>query len=134
MLYVHQSHLSQRRYKYTLTAGMNLQTDEIQQNFLSDPNDPNIIYINHINYKDTRQYYLNLNLPLQLTTWWEANANLTYVAWEQRVAADAPLRLYHMVTTYASTTFTLPAKFYIDLSWSYHNRIKSLQQSHSLSA
>lgn len=111
-------------YKYTLTAGMNLQTDEIQQNFLSDPNDPNIIYINHINYKDTRQYYLNLNLPLQLTKWWEANANLTYVAWEQRVAADAPLRLYHMVTTYASTTFSLPAKFYIDLSWSYHNRIK----------
>lgn len=111
-------------YKYTLTAGVNLQTDEIQQNFLSDPNDPNIIYINHINYKDTRQYYLNLNLPLQLTKWWEANANLTYVAWEQRVAVDAPLRLYHMVTTYASTTFTLPAKFYIDLSWSYHNRIR----------
>ena len=111
-------------YKYTLSAGVNIQTDEIQQNFLSDPNDPNIIYINHINYKDTKQFYLNLNTPLQLTKWWEANANLTYVAWEQRVNAAAPARLHHMLQTYASTTFTLPAKFYIDLSWSYHNRIR----------
>ncbi len=110
-------------HKYTLTAGINLQTDEIQQNFLSDPNDPNIIYINHINYKDTRQYYLNLNTPLQLTKWWEANANLTYVAWKQRVSVDAPIKLHHMLSTYASTTFTLPAKFYIDLAWNYHNRI-----------
>lgn len=110
-------------YKYTLTAGFSLQTDEIQQNFLTDPNDPNIIYINHINYKDTRQYYLNLNAPMQLTKWWEANANLTYVAWEQRATTTSPLKLYHMLMTYASTTFTLPAKFYIDLSWNYHNRI-----------
>lgn len=111
-------------YKYTLSAGVTLQTDEIQQNFMSDPNDPNIIYINHINYKDTKQYYVNLNAPLQLTKWWEANVNLTYVAWEQRVTIDAPVRLHHMLMTYASTTFTLPAKFYIDLSWNYHNRIR----------
>ena len=111
-------------YKYTLSVGMTLQTDEIQQNFMSDPNNPNIIYINHINYKDTKQYYVNLNAPLQLTKWWEANANLTYVAWEQRVTIDAPVRLSHMLMTYASTTFTLPAKFYLDLSWNYHNRIR----------
>lgn len=111
-------------YKYTLSAGVNIQTDEIQQNFLSDPNDPNIIYINNINYKDTKQFYVNLNTPLQLTKWWEANANLTYVAWEQRANAAAPVRLHHMFQSYASTTFTLPAKFYIDLSWSYHNRIR----------
>lgn len=111
-------------YKYTLSAGVNIQTDEIQQNFLSDPNDPNIIYINHINYKDTKQFYLNLNTPLQLTKWWEANANLTYIAWEQRVNAAAPARLHHMINWYASTTFTLPAKFYLDFSWSYHNRVR----------
>ncbi|MDO4758411.1 MAG: TonB-dependent receptor [Rikenellaceae bacterium] len=110
-------------YKYTLTVGVNLQTDEIQQNFVSDPNDPNIIYINFINYKDTKQYYVNLNAPLQLTKWWEANANLTYVAWEQRATAESPVKLYHMFMTYCSTTFTLPHKFYIDLSWNYHNRI-----------
>ncbi len=111
-------------YKYALSTGVNIQTDEIQQNFLSDPNDPNIIYINHINYKDTKQYYVNLNTPLQLTKWWEANANLTYIAWEQRANAAAPVRLYHMFNAYASTTFTLPANFYLDLSWSYHNRVQ----------
>lgn len=111
-------------YKYTLTAGMNLNTDEIQQNFLSDPNDPDLIIINHINYKETKQFYLSLNTPLQLAKWWEANTNLFYMAWEQRVTTDAPVRLHHMFTAYASTTFTLPAKFYIDLWWSYHNRIK----------
>lgn len=111
-------------YKYALSVGMKLQTDEIQQNFLTDPNDPNIIYINHVNYKDTKQFYVNLNAPLQLTKWWEANANLTYVAWEQRATVESPVKLYHMFMTYASTTFTLPHKFYIDLSWNYHNRIR----------
>jgi len=111
-------------YKYTLSAGVTLQTDEIQQNFMSDPNDPNIIFINHINYKDTKQYYVNLNAPLQLTKWWEANANLTYVAWEQRVTIDAPVRLHHMFMANAYTSFSLPKKFSIDLQWSYHNRIR----------
>lgn len=110
-------------HKYTLSAGLNIQTDEIQQTFENDPNDPNVIYITHINYKDTKQYYINLNTPLQLTKWWEANANLTYVLWEQQVAVGSPTRLRHFLSTYASTTFSLPAKFYIDLSWSYHNRI-----------
>ena len=110
-------------YKYTLSVGASLQTDEIQQYILTDPNDPNILYIQHINYKDTKQYYINLNAPMQLTKWWEANANLTYVAWEQRATIDAPIRLHHMLMSYCSTTFTLPVKFYIDLSWSYHNRI-----------
>ena len=111
-------------YKYTLSVGMTLQTDEIQQNFVSDPEDPNIIYINHVNYKDTKQYYVNLNAPLQLTKWWEANANLTYVAWEQRATTTSPVKLSHMFMTYCSTTFTLPARFYIDLSWNYHNPIQ----------
>ena len=111
-------------YKYTLSAGVTLQTDEIQQNFMSDPNDPNIIFINHINYKDTKQYYVNLNAPVQLTKWWEANANLTYVAWEQRLTIDAPVRLHHMFMANAYTSFSLPKKFSIDLQWSYHNRIR----------
>ncbi|MBR5850040.1 MAG: TonB-dependent receptor [Alistipes sp.] len=125
-------------YKYTLTAGVTLHTDEIQQNFVTDPNDPNIIYINQINYKQTHQYYLNLNAPMQLTKWWEANANLTYLAWEQRVTANAPVALRHILTTYASSTFTLPAKFYIDLSWNYHNRITMgnavIQAAHQVNA
>ncbi len=110
-------------HKYTLSAGINIQTDEIQQSFKSDPNDPNVIYITHINYKDTKQYYLNLNTPLQLTKWWEANANLTYVVWEQQVSVDTPTHLRHFLSTYTSTTFSLPAKFYIDLSWNFHNRV-----------
>lgn len=110
-------------YKYTLTAGMILNTDEIQQNILTDPNDPNIIYISHVNYKDTKQYYVNLSAPLQLTKWWEANANLTYCGWEQRASVESPAKLYHMFMTYCSTTFTLPHKFYLDFSWNFHNRI-----------
>ena len=60
---------------------------------------------------------------MQLTKWWQANANLTYMAWEQRVAVDAPIKLHHMLFAYTTTTFTLPAKFYLDFSWHYHNRI-----------
>ena len=126
------------RYKYTLTGGFKLQTDEIQQNINTDPADPNILYISHINYKDTKQFYLNANIPVQLTKWWEATANLSYVAWEQRTMADAPARLSHLVMGYANTNFTLPAKFQIELSWNYHNRIQmgnvQISSGHGLNA
>ena len=109
--------------KYSLTAGMRIQTDEIQQAIEPAEEGGNMLAVNWINYKDTKEYYANSSLPVRIAEWWEVNANLTYLYWGQRPYADGPVVYHHLVNTYISSTVTLPRKFYIDLAWSYHNRI-----------
>lgn len=108
--------------RYALTAGVEIMTDDIQQAIEPSAEDPNLLEVNWINYKDMKQYYANLSLPLNLTKWWEASANLTYVYMGYRAYIEEPINYFHFIQTSVSSTFTLPKKFYIDLSWNYRNR------------
>lgn len=112
------------KHKYTLTAGVNINTDEIQQIISSDPENPDILCLTWINYDRTTSYYVTANLPFQPTKWWQLNLNAFYGRLGQRESADAPLRYQNFVQGNASMTFTLPAKFYIDLSYRYQGSIE----------
>jgi len=112
------------KHKYTLTAGMNINTDEIQQILSSDPEQPDILYLTWINYDRTTSYYVTANLPFQPTKWWQLNLHAHYGRIGQRESAGAPLRYQNYVQGNASMTFTLPAKFYIDLSYRYQGSIE----------
>lgn len=112
------------KHKYTLTAGMNINTDQINQIIVSDPEQPDILYITWINYDRTANYYVTVNLPFQPTKWWQLNLNAFYGRLGQRESADAALRHQNFIQGNASMTFTLPAKFYIDLSYRYQGRIE----------
>ncbi len=109
-------------HKYTLTTGMVILTDEIQQIVNPSPEDPNVLVMTNINYNNSQQFYINANMPFQPAKWWEINANVLYLYRGMRISADDPEIFRHMFQANASTTFTLPRKFYIDLSWQYHNR------------
>ncbi|MDE6374511.1 MAG: outer membrane beta-barrel protein [Alistipes sp.] len=109
-------------HKYTLTGGITIQTDQIQQTMQADPENPDLLQLAWINYDTTKNYYLSANAPLQLTKWWMLNLNATYVRQGQRMEQNGPENHYDFYFANASTTFTLPAKFWIDLSYRYQSR------------
>lgn len=108
--------------KYTLTGGLLIRTDEIQQTCEPSAEDPNVLVLTNVNYKDSKSAYANLNLPMQPAKWWEITANGTYIYMGHRLSTAAPEVFHHAFQSNVSTTFTLPRKFYIDLSWMYHTR------------
>lgn len=111
------------KHKYSLTAGMIFQTDEIQQTMQPDTDDPDRLQLGWVNFDRTQSYYLSANLPFQLAKWWTLNLDATYMRQGQRIEPHAAQQNHNFVFASASTTFTLPAKFYIDLTYNFQNRI-----------
>ena len=110
-------------HKYTLTAGVQLVSGEIQQTIQADPENPDLLQLAWVNYDRTKNYYVSVNLPFQPAKWWQLNANFTYMRHGERVEQHGAETFYNWAFGSISTTFTLPAKFYIDLSYNYQSRI-----------
>ena len=110
-------------HKYTLTGGVQLVDDEIQQTMRADPENPDLLQLAWVNYDATKGYYLSANLPFQPAKWWQLNADITYMRRGQRVEQHGAEEFFNWGFVNLSTTFTLPAKFYIDLSYRYQTRL-----------
>lgn len=110
-------------HKYTLTAGVQIANDEIQQTMQADPENPDLLQLAWVNYDATKSYYASANLPFQPAKWWQLNANITYMRRGQRVEQHGAEEFFNWGFVNLSTTFTLPAKFYIDLSYRYQSRL-----------
>lgn len=110
-------------HKYSLTAGVQIVNDEIQQTMKADPENPDLLQLAWVNYDATKGYYFSANLPFQPTKWWQFNANLTYMRRGQRVEQHGAEEFFNWGFINLSTTFTLPAKFYIDMSYRYQSRL-----------
>lgn len=105
------------KYKYSITLGAILRTDEIQQMVKTDPENPDIGYIINENLHSTQNYYLSVNLPFQLTKWWTLNVNATAIYNGVRIDNSSPQRFHFACNGNVQTSFTLPKKFYIDLGY-----------------
>ena len=110
-------------HKYTLTAGVQIVNDEIQQTMKADSENPDLLQVAWVNYDATKGYYLSVNLPFQPAKWWQLNADITYMRRGQRVDQHGAEEFFDWGFVNLSTTLTLPAKFYIDLSYRYQSRI-----------
>lgn len=110
-------------HRYTLTAGVQIVNDEIQQTMRADPENPDLLQLAWVNYDATKGYYLSANLPFQPAKWWQLNANVTYMRRGQRVEQHGAEEFFNWGFVNLSTTFTLPAKFFIDLSYRYQSRL-----------
>lgn len=110
-------------HKYTFTGGATIQTDEIQQTMQADADNPDMLQLAWVNFDTTKSYYAAANIPLQPAEWWTLNLDATYIRQGQRVEQNGPERHCNFCFASVSTTFTLPAKFYIDLSYRYQSRI-----------
>ena len=110
------------KHKYTLTLGAMIRTGEIQQTLLTDPEDPNILCLTHVNFDTTTSYYLAASLPIQCTKWWQVNINLFGMRQGQRLEPSSPIIYTNMGVANTAMTFSLPAKFYLDVSYSYQSK------------
>ena len=98
--------------------------DEINQTILPDADDPDMLGIHWVNYDATTSYYATASLPFQPTKWMTLNVNATYVRRGERLDRHAPETRQNVFRGGLSTTFTLPAKFYIDLSYRVQSSIE----------
>lgn len=126
------------KHKYTFTAGLTLQTDQVQETIFSDPNDPNQMYLTWVNYDKTSNYYATTNLPFQLAKWWTLNVGATYIRQSQRLTPSSEEMFYNAYFVNTSTSITLPHKFYLDFSYRYQGKMQfgtvSVDAQHRLNA
>lgn len=107
------------KYKYSITLGMSIKQNAIQQTTIADSNNPEVLILQSINYPTLNNYYLSANLPAQITKWWSANFNIMGMYLGQRIYPDEPVRRNFMGFANAQMSFTLPKNFFIELSGRY---------------
>ena len=110
-------------HRYTLTGGVQIVDGEIQQTMLADADNPDMLQIAWVNFDTSTNCYATVNLPFQPTKWWQLNLNAIYMRRGQRVEQHGPQQHFNWTFVNASTTFTLPANFFIDCAYAYQSRI-----------
>ena len=97
-------------YRYSVTLGAYLQDGIISQLSMVDEADPTgrTLKYFHENMHNLYQYYIQVNIPAQVTPWWNLNGNILGVMLDQRIAeSDANDRTFTW-QGYLNNTFTLP--------------------------
>ncbi len=113
------------KYRYNLYLASNFTNDAIQQVMLVDETNPEVSLIRPENMSRQVDYIANLSLPFQITKWWSLNANLTYVYRGEKLLEEDNMEFQNLVIGNVQTTFTLPHKFFIDLSYFGMNDVYS---------
>lgn len=107
------------KYKYSITLGMSIMENAIQQTTLVDSANPELLILQHINYPTLNNYFASINLPFQLTKWWSANINFTGMYMGQRIYPDEPIRRNFMCFANGQLSFTLPKNYFIEVDGMY---------------
>ena len=107
------------KYKYTISLGVQIMQNAIQQTTLVDAENPELLIIQTINYPTLNNYYASVNLPFQFTKWWSANFNIMAMYMGQRIYPDEPVRRNFMGVANGQMSFTLPKSFFIELDGMY---------------
>ena len=107
------------KYKFSITLGMKLTENAIQQATIADPDNPEVLILQHTNYPTMNNFFASANLPFQFTKWWSANFNIMAMYMGQRIYPDEPLRRNFMGFANAQMSFTLPKNFFIEVDGQY---------------
>ena len=113
------------KYKYTITVGIQIMENAIQQATIVDEHKPELLIIQTINYPTLNNYFASVNLPFQITKWWSANVNTTAMYMGQRIYPDEPIRRNFMLYANAQMSFSLPKEFYIELDGRFMHGAKA---------
>lgn len=113
------------KYRYTLTVGGNLHKDLVREVSKIDPSDPDIYYIIPENHHTVNHYFVAVNFPLRITKIWDMNVNFVgvkeYIRGTENDSRKSHLYYFANITS----NFTLPAKFYLELSYNGTSRLYS---------
>jgi hypothetical protein len=103
------------KYKYTISLGVMIMENAIQQATIVDEHNPELLILQTINYPTLNSYFASVNLPFQFTKWWSANLNTTAMYMGQRLYPDEPIRRNFMLNANAQMSFTLPKNFFFEI-------------------
>ena len=103
------------KYKYTITVGVQIMENAIQQATIIDEQNPELLILQTINFPTLNNLFASINLPFQITKWWSANVNSTAMYMGQRIYPDEPVRRIFMLQANAQMSFTLPKEFFIEV-------------------
>ena len=103
------------KYKYTITVGVQIMENAIQQATIVDEQNPELLILQTINFPTLNNLFASINLPFQITKWWSANVNSTAMYMGQRIYPDEPVRRVFMLHANAQMSFTLPKEFFIEV-------------------
>lgn len=103
------------KYKYTLTVGMTIMKNGIQQATIVDANNPELLILQTINYPTLNNYFAQASFPFQIKKWWSMNINVNAMYLGQRIYPNEPVRRNFMTYANAQMSFTLPKNFFIEV-------------------
>ena len=109
-------------YKYSLALWWQVDTDPSAQGTMPDDNDPRNVLFTNINLDKNMMLGANLNLPIQITKWWNFNANVTYMHRQIQLNADGDKTFANNLYVSLNTGFQLPKDWYISASYFQTNR------------
>lgn len=112
-------------YKYTLTVGVQMMTDQVMQKVIPDEGsgESSALSYKFMNIPRSAQYYVAINAPINITDWWTVNANLVGGDLRQRLEEDGDVNHRLFAFTRVSTNFSLPKGFDIELTHWYQSKV-----------
>ncbi|MGM9802282.1 MAG: outer membrane beta-barrel protein [Candidatus Limisoma sp.] len=117
------------QYKYNLSLWWQVDTDPMAQGTMPDENDPRNVLFTNINLDKNVTLGANVNLPIQITKWWNFNANVTYMHRQIQLNANGDKTYANSLYISLNTGFQLPKDWYISASYFGSNRGKDATMS-----
>lgn len=96
------------KYKYSFYFGYSIMQDAIQQVYLTDEDDPNVIGIHFENMKSMHQLYAGFYLPIDITRWLSLSLSSTYARHGYRISNDFDEMTHGMLFSSARLAVKMP--------------------------
>lgn len=113
------------KYRYVLSTGGSLHHDLVREVCRIDRTNPDVTYITPENHYMENHYYVALSFPLNPADWCSANFNLVGVKQDIRGTEKDEKMSHYLYFNNVTTTFSLPQKFFLDISYSGTSRLYS---------
>lgn len=106
--------------RYNLTLGVQQVDDALSQVITSETvGDVNVLIVRPANLQKNNNFYMNLNVPVEVTPWWKINANLMGGLMQSK-AQDIQQEQWAFMGN-LSNTFTLTKNLYYSLDGRYRS-------------
>lgn len=113
------------KYRHSLTIGANLHKDLIREVCKTDPANKEVTYITPENHFMENHYFVALNTPLMFAKWWNLTINFVGVKQDIKLTKESSTSTHYLMFANAISGFTLPAKFYAELSYNGNSKLYS---------
>lgn len=110
------------KYKYSFYFGYSTVTDAIQQVYLTDKDNHNVIGIVFENMKSMHQMYAGCYLPIDITRWLSLTASATYARHGYRISNDFDEMTHGMLFASARLSVKMPWDMTFETNYNFQSK------------